>query len=277
MILCGSSTISLAAKRTVDGQMPWYEIEVIIFANREQKGLGTETWPEIANTSDYANSITLGFPQANTSQPIPTASISGGSAQPTSLSAASQLPPNAYTFINPSEFQLTSIANKIKNSSKYEPLLHIGWRQPTDTPKKALPVYIFDGMDDPRLAYTVDDRFTQSTQDTRFNQNGNVSPVGPNNQRLYGTIRLSVSRYLHVEPDLHYRAPVIQQEYVLEQPSSSFFNSSAELVERLVERNVILDFNLNESRRLRSKEIHYYDHPMFSMIVMVTPIKFSSD
>jgi hypothetical protein len=276
--------------------LPWYEIEVVVFANKDQLGLDTETWPEVANGNDYTNSIILGFPHANPVSRIQTPKIPDiqvmnpdGSVQPVAAVEPVAPPPEAYAFLDASEMKFTDLVSRLKASSKYELLLHIGWRQPTDSTEKSLPVYVYNGMDDPSLANAVDDLTTQSmqnstampvSQNSRFMQqagnsmmNRDNGPVGPNYQRLYGTIRLSVSRYLHVEPDLHFRAPVIQQEYVLEQPDSSFFSSSAELVERLIERKVILDFSLHESRRMRSKEVHYYDHPMFGMIVVVTPIK----
>jgi hypothetical protein len=98
--------------------------------------------------------------------------------------------------------------------------------------------------------------------------------VGPQSVKLYGLIRLSVSRYLHVETDLHLRSPVVQQQYVLEPPSGGFFSGS-EPVEKLVQRNVLMDFRMHESRRMRSKEIHFFDHPMFGVIVLVTPYEFS--
>jgi hypothetical protein len=34
-------------------------------------------------------------------------------------------------------------------------------------------------------------------------------------------------------------------------------------------------FELNESRRMRSKELHYLDHPAMGIIVKITPVEAS--
>ena len=63
-----------------------------------------------------------------------------------------------------------------------------------------------------------------------------------------GTLRLSRARYLHLEADLLH-----QREIPIDAPI-----------------NVDL-FRLQESRRMRSREVHYIDHPLFGLLVLVTP------
>ena len=103
---------------------------------------------------------------------------------------------------------------------------------------------------------------------------------GPQLQFLSGTIKVSVSRYLHIETDLHLRAPILQQEMMeVASPESSdnndsvsaFFGVKPATTTMMVERSVIKDFRLLETRRMRSTEIHYYDHPKFGVIVVATP------
>ena len=59
-----------------------------------------------------------------------------------------------------------------------------------------------------------------------------------------GTIRLYVARYLHVEAHLIYENPYAANQAL---------------------------FELRESRRMRSGELHYFDHPVFGALVRVTP------
>jgi len=42
----------------------------------------------------------------------------------------------------------------------------------------------------------------------------------------------------------------------------------------MIERPVLQDYRLYETRRMRSKEIHYFDHPMMGIVVKVTPYEF---
>ncbi len=65
---------------------------------------------------------------------------------------------------------------------------------------------------------------------------------------LNGTIRVSRARYLHVDADLlHHR---------LQTPGIS---GSPER------------FRMRQSRRMRSKELHYLDHPLFGLLVQIIP------
>ena len=247
---------SAAKNRVSKDSLPWYEIEVLVFANTEQKGLDTETWPHNSPMKHFEQVISLDFPGGGARADLPDfATLDTVTAAAAGAEKKVNLP-EPFAFVPANEFRLANFARKILNSQRYEPLLHIAWRQPTQSPKTAIPVFVYSGMDNQQNV-------------AQIGMQNDV--MGPQSPRLYGLIRMSVSRYLHVEPDLHLRSPVVQQEYILEQPEPGFFSSSSEPVEKLINRNMLLDFRLNESRRMRSKEIHFYDHPMFGVIVLVTP------
>lgn len=74
-----------------------------------------------------------------------------------------------------------------------------------------------------------------------------------------GTIQLHVSRFLHVTVDLEYRGP----ETGARAASGSPFD--------LTEFRIRPRYRLQEQRRARSGELHYIDHPMFGVLVLVTP------
>jgi len=104
---------------------------------------------------------------------------------------------------------------------------------------------------------------------------------------LEGLIRISLSRYLHLSADLTYsrevsvpakplifKAPMQQNEddliHVRENPHESFLsNLSNEL--NASPTTLIKPFRLIESRRMRSKEVHYIDHPAFGILALITP------
>lgn len=75
---------------------------------------------------------------------------------------------------------------------------------------------------------------------------------GTSQPRLDGTVRLSVARVLQFETDLRYRDPLAAPH--ADQTSTPHI------------------YRMAESRRMRSKELHYLDHPMFGVIVLVTPL-----
>ena len=66
-----------------------------------------------------------------------------------------------------------------------------------------------------------------------------------------GSVRVAVERYLHLYLDLQLHTPVN--------------NEQLELLEY-----DIPEFRLTEHRRMRSKEIHYFDNPRFGVIALIT-------
>jgi hypothetical protein len=87
---------------------------------------------------------------------------------------------------------------------------------------------------------------------------------------------------LHLEPDLHLKLPATKQEVLQPaepaQPASggfgSFFGVSEEPAPILIERPFLQDYRLHQTRRMRSTEIHYFDHPLIGVISIVTPYEF---
>jgi len=253
---------------------PWYEIEVIIFLNQLELGVSSENWQVDGPPGHNASPISLRLPGDNT--PIETPAGFDDAAANMNMGGMAQN--KAYVMLDRSEFQLTNISNKLAKSANYKTLLHIAWRQPTLSQSESLPVYVFNGMNhiQPLAA----------PQRTQFGDPAVIGATveGPQIQDFSGTIRVSVSRYLHIETDLHLRAPVWRQETVevVDNDSgggiSSFFGvQPTQMTSMLVEREVITDFRLLETRRMRSTEVHYYDHPKFSVIVMATPYATESE
>jgi len=72
---------------------------------------------------------------------------------------------------------------------------------------------------------------------------------------LDGALRFYLSRYLIVELNMVLREP----------PGGGFFGAGQEQVET--------PYRLNESRRIKVSETHYFDHPKFGALVRVSPAK----
>lgn len=69
------------------------------------------------------------------------------------------------------------------------------------------------------------------------------------NPRVKGSLRLSVARYLHLETDLRL---VEDDRYILQDSQAAVYS-------------------LRQSRRMRSGELHYIDHPRLGVLALVTP------
>lgn len=316
-----NQTLAAAPGQDKTQKTPWYEVEIIVFANRDHQDINSESWPENPRPINYPQIVNLIFPgRANSTNKIMATPSNQGTSPPIRFdvlgnpiveNSAAQKPfstgisrnlysDGGYTFIRRGKLQLIDVYNKLASSKKYEPLLHVAWRQPTVNKNNALPVFLYEGMTIPDNIWLKTIRAQQGrtpiskTQITPFTDRiggafGSThyatsadTNYGPQLIRLSGTVRLSVSRYLHIETDLHLRVPVIIQEEVIEPPMDSeqdisgadfgsFFGNKPQPMSSVTEREVIRDFTLSESRRMRSTEVHHLDHPLFALIVLVTP------
>ena len=139
-------------------------------------------------------------------------------------------------------FQMLSGAlGRLNRSSRYDVLYSRAWRLPDLPSHSATPVRILAGK-----RYTTDGRlappaiasasqFTSMADDALF--------------EIDGRIKISLSKFLDVDADLLYRRNVILPD-----------------AEGLPV-NEFRQFRLTEYRRMKSKTIHYLDHPMFGVII----------
>ncbi len=93
-------------------------------------------------------------------------------------------------------------------------------------------------------------------------------------QQLEGTLAVTLGRYLHFQADLWYREPALGQLPVDIPLGEVFLRGSAARTDPAVilpepDNSYML---LSESRRLRSKEVHYLDHPKLGIVVRIDPV-----
>lgn len=139
--------------------------------------------------------------------------------------------PVAFSRLDAKSLRLTAEARRIDSASDMDVLLHLGWRQPGLAENKAVAVQI----------------------------------DGESSQRLSGTLKLVLSRYLHINTDLIYREPRTEQE------TAAGLFSSSDNPNGLSFEPRYQAYRMKQSRRMRSRELHYLDHPLFGMAILVTP------
>jgi hypothetical protein len=84
--------------------------------------------------------------------------------------------------------------------------------------------------------------------------------AGNNPDKAYvgGLVRVAVERYLHLDLDLRLHLPASAAPATLpESESESEYG--------------VPEIRLRQQRRMRSKELHYFDHPRFGVIALITP------
>ncbi|MCF6353765.1 MAG: peptidoglycan binding protein CsiV [Candidatus Polarisedimenticolaceae bacterium] len=288
LLLCCTlpATPSLAKKA-----QPWYEVEIIIFTRDVQPDSLGEMWPSNPGTPDFGRARPLQADPADKIQPIGT-TIKGGiddlnsdtnlnlptvSADENNTAAESheliealptpgELPaltgPKPYALLPEEELRLKREFSRLQRSPGLHPEIHLAWRQPVSSQKKAPLLYL-------QTPYAAEQDKTEVEKERVaelatgmgiFNGSGLVTTAEPPD--LEGTIRISVSRYLHVELDLLRRIRAAASYSSYEQSFEGGFTAQAQPYNR---------YRMQAHRRMRSGELHYIDHPLMGVLIKITP------
>ena len=169
-----------------------------------------------------------------------------------SLPEANPLAPGSLAYSRMDETSsLNGVARSLRRSSRFELIDHRSWIQPVDG-------------EPTNILVQAGDRFDDSFE-------------------IEGTLAFSRSRYLHVQTSLRYT--VFEPKAGGSNPFLGSFDSSLDdetrkrypdLVE--VERQrgqyyAARNHQMIQSRRMRSNELHYLDHPLFGAIIRINRFK----
>lgn len=214
--------------------------------------------------------------------------------------------------------QLTDLANSIAKQKGTTPLLHLGWRQEVLFGQDRAPFYrlfgginyaqSFDAEGLPLIATSeeplsfdeeLDDSFGTPTQPDLIDEIKRaladpdyvVSPdiqdlTSPEVQQrvaelweLDGLFKVFLRYiqgvpYLHIESQLDFRAPVAAEQIELG-------TDPDEIGTRTIVETQLQAFQFSQLRRVISKQVHYFDHPLFGMVVQIRrfekPLREESD
>ena len=215
----------------------WYQIELLIFANNSAQALIGERW------------------RAPSLQPTSTI---------TPLKLEEAIADSLYPFetvAEPDKQLLDSVAKMAKHW-QYRALLYLSWRQRLVRDEIATPVY-FDNQvivkeADPFVvsANRLNQRFGDGFSSNEFDTTANEALF-----ELSGTAAVTLKRYLHLELNLNFNRLLNSKD-----------NDQVRAIYQSLNSDTI-SFKINESRRMRSKQAHYFDHPAFGVIALITPVE----
>jgi hypothetical protein len=267
----------------------WYDIEILIFSQGDEKSLMDEVWPAEVDIADLDGAIEL----------------QRGAKLPEVNGQGSHLP-QPFQLLAPETYQLTDAALQLKRSKNHRVLLHAAWRQPGLADGEAKSVHISDRINDLLLLdspVTNEGIENESTPPPTVQALINIDPetdlfalaenVLPHTT-LDGTIKVVLSRYLHLHADLRYNyrleegcqmVTIIEKGdgaagapqaigfthgEGIEQQTIDGVEPAAEINRRNLQEPCYQTLSLSESRRMRSNELHLLDHPLFGMLVVIT-------
>ena len=225
-----------------DEEIRYYDVELIIFENQSQDTESTEVWKNSGVLQVPEDSITLG--------------------RPLSVKLAPEYnPKQSFKLLAAEDLLLQEEMASLKGTEQYKVLLHTGWRQPGMPKDKAFSV-----------------NFKHAIAEITDDENSNAGIAGPAEQastaqaataeptntigNLQGVIKIVLSRYLHTDVELVYK----------KKADTDLVNRfDADYLENRAGKSNV--YYLKQNRRMRSKELHYIDHPVIGVLLKITPSK----
>ena len=130
---------------------------------------------------------------------------------------------------------------RINYSKEYNVLFYGSWRQTGLEEKKAFEINIEE----------LKNRHKASSKDA-----------------IKGNFKLVLARYLHIYSEMEYQRDV-------DNTSAEKIITNTESTEQAIENIAIENttYPIKIHRRMRSKELHYIDHPLVGMLIQIDPVK----
>lgn len=275
-------------------ELTWYVVEVIVFERTSEIGRNAETWPEDPGLPALADALELtpeGVPlealERGPGGEAPEAAGEDAATPSAAVAAADPGPdanlPRAFRLLPPEEFRLADAWKSLEKSSAYRPLVQLAWIQPGLPAEKARLVHVRNANGAlGTVSLTPEaDGITLAPANRPMLASGVRMARDPSQVALDGTLRVHRARYLHVQADLLYyrpmdsdtRAPVPPEGDPNALPAKD--SPDTAYIEQLLAEGDTAPrvFRLTESRRMRSRELHYLDHPLFGVLVEAWPLE----
>jgi len=218
-----------------------YRVELIVFEYGDALAGTTEDWsaPALAvPAEDEQRGDT--DPDAATAAGEPAPVAAGDAGDETSADGEPEEPVLRFMPLPEEERELAEVYRRLANANGYETLLHVAWQQPGYDPDASQP------LDLARLAELP--------------------------KRLRGEARLYRSRFLHLVLDLELWSEAGGGR-AASQPAPRPLPLYGVAQEEPLDALQPDVYRLRERRKMRSGELHYYDHSRYGVLAKVTPVE----
>lgn len=274
LALAGLTSFAATAAQAEDQH--WYAVEVIAFKPTASMAGGDEMWPDDPKLPDVGDAVVPTVADTDTALPAPL-----------TLDAPQTVTVPAVTPLPTADYKLDGVWKRLQSSGRYQTLLHTGWIQQGKPRAQAQPISITPLMTATAPGKPADNVFSDFS-DTAApapllpapQTTAPPIPAPPSGAPVFGTVTLSLDRYLHLAVDLAYRPTGAQtlRTYrsrddlalpagaTMAQPAATGFGDFAAYP--AAPAAIVMD----QSRRIQPGNINYFDHPLFGAIIEVTPV-----
>lgn len=260
LLLC-SFTLPLSASAA-----PWYRVEMMLVAYEDKSLIEQELWPEVLETSATVENEPGSLLTETATIPDYTWWLSPSRYQQLhhALFAGfgfTRIPKAEWPApLQPlAELKLANEAERINKRSDMNVIWHQAWVEPIQEEGQAI------------------------------RHNVNVRLQDKLDIQITGHFELHRSRYLHINTDLqvqHYELQAPAELSALSLPANdnrADYRSDL-LAQSEIEASLAVDLptpiraaRVQQSRRMRSNELHYIDHPMLGIVLNIVPIERAED
>jgi len=160
-----------------------------------------------------------------------------------------------YMILDKARNRLNGVQRVFKLSSQYRPLIHLSWQQAATQRRQSRYVHLqkLDSSSSIPVANTGN-----LNDEPEF-----IDDLIPLNSIIDGSIRIRSGFYLHADIDLSYFKELPAENKILRSSEESFTGNTDKTV-----------IKLKETRKIKLNEIHYFDHPMFGVILQVSRLRY---
>ena len=223
-------TLFLVFPHTVVAES-WYQVEVIVF-DRLQPNLDGEQW------QNEEFKIRNNMIELQPDDPV--------------LNFDQALVP--FMILNKKRKRLHGVYRVLRLSSEYRPLIHLSWQQPATERRQSRYVHVQKLDGDEVLPDIESIKPDELAEEPEF-----LDDMLMPERIIDGSIRIRSGFYLHADIDLSYFKELPPENKIIRTSEESFQNN--------FEKSVI---KLKETRKIKLNEIHYFDHPMYGVILQVS-------
>ena len=227
-----------------ENDMRYYDVEIVIIENLSAQQKNSENWPLQVNLVKNEKTVELG-------QPV----LSDWLPEGVDLKAS-------YKKLNSSHYNLNDYVEKISESKTQRVIFHTAWRQPGLDKNTALPIYFKHEVAAPPVMENENSSENNNNEQVEAEQ----TEVKTTPSTLEGVLRVTLARYLHLEAELTFQDKL--PEIIATDNPFSVLDTQSER-DKIQKQGVI---HLKQKRnRIRSKELHYIDHPVLGILINITP------
>lgn len=232
----------------------WFQVEVVVFEYTRPMTDG-EAWygnpglPRHEHSIGLVEGIRPGQVQENIEETEPDEATTADVRVP-------------YQVLGAERRNLEGVYRVLKLSSDYRPLFHTSWQQPGRSAEQARYVHFSGVRDEDKAVAIADTDDPEGQGDIEAAKPGQIQSHESPEIAFDAMLRLRSSRFLHLDVDAAYFPT-----------DPTVLLAGADARDDLVAYQFADYVRLQESRRIRLKELHYFDHPLFGIIVQVTRIE----